>query len=50
MWVKSLLHGRPGQPAELGEEYVLLAGPGGNYITGSIIHVSARLGVTSAHR
>ncbi|KAG8824188.1 hypothetical protein FRC19_002300 [Serendipita sp. 401] len=35
------LHGRAGQPAEIGEAYVLLAGPGGNYITGSVIHVNA---------
>jgi NAD(P)-dependent dehydrogenase (short-subunit alcohol dehydrogenase family) len=35
------LHGRAAQPAELGEAYVLLAGPGGNYITGSVIHVNA---------
>ncbi len=34
------LHGRPGQPAEIGEAYVLLAGPGGNYMTGSVIHVN----------
>lgn len=34
------LYGRAGQPAELGETYVLLAGPGGNYMTGSVIHVN----------
>lgn len=28
------LHGRAGQPAEIAEVYVLLAGPGGNYMTG----------------
>ncbi|KAG8822597.1 hypothetical protein FRC17_009508 [Serendipita sp. 399] len=35
------LHGRAGQPAEIGEVFVLLAGPGGNYMTGSVIHVNA---------
>lgn len=35
------LHGRAGQPAEIAEAYVLLAGPGGNYMTGSVIHVNA---------
>lgn len=34
------LHGRPGQPAELGEVYVLLAGPGSNFMTGAVIHVN----------
>ncbi|KAK7460627.1 hypothetical protein VKT23_009346 [Stygiomarasmius scandens] len=35
------LHGRAAQPAELGEAYVFLAGPGGNYMTGSILHINA---------
>jgi len=35
------LHGRAGQPAEIAEAYVLLAGPGGNYMTGSVIHINA---------
>ncbi|KAL0946614.1 hypothetical protein HGRIS_012811 [Hohenbuehelia grisea] len=35
------LHGRPGQPAELGGAYVLLAGPDGNFMTGTTIHVNA---------
>lgn len=35
------LHGRAGQPAEIAEAYVLLAGPGGNYMTGTIIHINA---------
>jgi len=34
------LHGRAAQPAEMGEAYVLLAGPGGNYMTGSVIHLN----------
>jgi len=34
------LHGRAAQPAEMGEAYVLLAGPGGNYMTGSVIHIN----------
>jgi len=34
------LHGRAGQPAEIAEAYVLLAGPGGNYMTGSVLHVN----------
>jgi len=34
------LHGRAGQPAEIAECYVLLAGPGGNYMTGSVLHVN----------
>ncbi|KAF9490584.1 NAD(P)-binding protein [Pleurotus eryngii] len=38
---KMPLHGRAGQPAELGGTYVLLAGPDGNYITGQTIHVNA---------
>jgi NAD(P)-dependent dehydrogenase (short-subunit alcohol dehydrogenase family) len=35
------LHGRAGQPAEIAEAYVLLAGPGGNFMTGSVIHINA---------
>ncbi|KAJ8692431.1 hypothetical protein PTI98_009743 [Pleurotus ostreatus] len=38
---KMPLHGRAGQPVELGGTYVLLAGPDGNYITGQTIHVNA---------
>jgi NAD(P)-dependent dehydrogenase (short-subunit alcohol dehydrogenase family) len=41
------LHGRAGQPAEIAEAYVLLAGPGGNYMTGSVIHVNAGQHTTS---
>lgn len=35
------LHGRAGQPAEIGEAYVFLAGPGGNYMTGTVLHINA---------
>ncbi|KAJ7861776.1 hypothetical protein B0H13DRAFT_2354997 [Mycena leptocephala] len=42
------LHGRVGQPAEIGEAYVLLAGPGGNYITGTVIHVNGGLHIGGA--
>ncbi|PVG04715.1 NAD(P)-binding protein [Serendipita vermifera] len=35
------LHGRAGQPAEIGEAYVFLAGPGGNYMTGAVLHINA---------
>ncbi|KAJ7877866.1 hypothetical protein B0H13DRAFT_2546012 [Mycena leptocephala] len=42
------LHGRVGQPAEIGEAYVLLAGPGGNYITGTVIHVNGGVHIGGA--
>ncbi|KAF8179570.1 hypothetical protein K438DRAFT_2177025 [Mycena galopus ATCC 62051] len=42
------LHGRVGQPAEIGETYVLLAGPGGNYITGTVIHVNGGVHIGGA--
>ncbi|KAJ7264390.1 hypothetical protein C8J57DRAFT_1436268 [Mycena rebaudengoi] len=42
------LHGRVGQPAEIGEVYVLLAGPGGNYITGTVIHVNGGVHIGGA--
>ncbi|KAJ8502570.1 hypothetical protein ONZ45_g11635 [Pleurotus djamor] len=34
------LHGRPGQPAELGGAFVFLAGPDGNFVTGQTLHVN----------
>ncbi|ESK82847.1 tropinone reductase 1 [Moniliophthora roreri MCA 2997] len=34
------LHGRAAQPAELGEAYVFLAGPGSNFMTGSVLHIN----------
>ncbi|KAJ7182615.1 hypothetical protein C8R43DRAFT_967572, partial [Mycena crocata] len=42
------LHGRVGQPAEIGEAYVLLAGPGGNYMTGTVIHVNGGVHIGGA--
>ncbi|KAJ7152277.1 hypothetical protein C8R43DRAFT_1003988 [Mycena crocata] len=42
------LHGRAGQPAEIGEAYVLLAGPGGNYMTGTVIHVNGGVHIGGA--
>ncbi|KAJ7673816.1 hypothetical protein DFH06DRAFT_1173340 [Mycena polygramma] len=42
------LHGRVGQPAEIGEVYVLLAGPGGNYMTGTVIHVNGGVHIGGA--
>jgi len=42
------LHGRAGQPAEIAEAYVLLAGPGGNYMTGTVIHVNGGVHIGGA--
>ncbi|KAJ6472882.1 hypothetical protein C8R47DRAFT_1221620 [Mycena vitilis] len=42
------LHGRVGQPAEIGEVYVLLGGPGGNYMTGTVIHVNGGVHIGGA--
>ncbi|KAK7022281.1 Tropinone reductase 1 [Favolaschia claudopus] len=42
------LHGRVGQPAEIGQAYVLLAGPGGNYMTGTVIHVNGGVHIGGA--
>ncbi|KAJ7453099.1 hypothetical protein FB451DRAFT_1565658 [Mycena latifolia] len=42
------LHGRVGQPAEIGDAYVLLAGPGGNYMTGTVIHVNGGVHIGGA--
>jgi len=42
------LHGRAGQPAEIGEVYVLLAGPGGNYMTGTVLHVNGGVHIGGA--
>ncbi|KAJ6585714.1 hypothetical protein B0H19DRAFT_1206924 [Mycena capillaripes] len=42
------LHGRVGQPAEIAEAYVLLAGPGGNYMTGTVIHINGGVHIGGA--
>ncbi|KAJ7877862.1 hypothetical protein B0H13DRAFT_1631452, partial [Mycena leptocephala] len=42
------LHGDVGQPAEIAEAYVLLADPGGNYITGTVIQVNGGVHIGGA--
>jgi NAD(P)-dependent dehydrogenase (short-subunit alcohol dehydrogenase family) len=37
-----------GQPAEIREAYVVLAGPGGDYITGMVIHVNGGVHIGGA--
>ncbi|KAJ7880566.1 hypothetical protein B0H14DRAFT_2340742, partial [Mycena olivaceomarginata] len=37
-----------GQPAEIREVYVVLAGPGGDYITGTVIHVNGGVHIGGA--
>ncbi|KAK7053078.1 hypothetical protein VNI00_004399 [Paramarasmius palmivorus] len=34
------LHGRAAQPSELGDAFVFCAGPGSNFMTGSVLHIN----------
>lgn len=41
------LHGRAGQPAELGPAYVFLASSDSNIMTGQVIHINSELSGSS---